>query len=294
MVLYRLVAGHVPITTNSNIKPYVPSNRLTGEKAYTPRICVSKSLNGCLTSIGPAAIGTAAILHELCGTSSLCPEEQAQILDRLAFPYTILTFDIPADAPYLIQASQLENEVADAGVTKECWLTKTCRPSSVLHQWFIDGTIEILQCNDGGFWKVNNIIKGDLLDVHVGIICHQVNCCHVMGAGLAADIRRKYPRHYADFMSRVPHLGGLCITQVNWNLYVVGIYGQLKYGHDGPYTNYIALQRGMQAVAKMAEEKHLPVYLPYGIGCGLAGGDWAVVKELIYRSLPKAIIIQKQ
>lgn len=83
-------------------------------------------------------------------------------------------------------------------------------------------------------------------------------------------------------------------TQVNWNLYVVGIYGQLKYGHDGPYTNYIALQRGMQAVAKMAEEKHLPVYLPYGIGCGLAGGDWAVVKELIYRSLPKATIVQKQ
>lgn len=143
MVLYRLVAGHVPITTNSNIKPYVPSNRLAGEEAYTPRICVSQSLNGCLTSIGPAAIGTAAILHELCGTSSLCPEEQTQILDRLAFPYTILTFDIPADAPYLIQASQLENEVADAGITKECWLTKTCRPSSVSHQWFIDGTIEI-------------------------------------------------------------------------------------------------------------------------------------------------------
>lgn len=111
---YMTVDIDVPITTNSNIKPYVPSNRLTGEKAYTPRICVSKSLNGCLTSIGPAAIGTAAILHELCGTSSLCPEEQAQILDRLAFPYTILTFDIPADAPYLIQASQLENEVADA------------------------------------------------------------------------------------------------------------------------------------------------------------------------------------
>lgn len=143
MVLYRLVAGHIPITTNSNIKPYVPSNRLAGEESHTPRICVSQSLNGCLTSIGPATIGLAALLHELCGTSNLCSEERARILGRLAFPYTILTFDVPADAPYLIQTSQLENKVADARITQECWLTATCRPSSVSHQWFIDGTIEV-------------------------------------------------------------------------------------------------------------------------------------------------------
>lgn len=34
------------------------------------------------------------------------------------------------------------------------------------------------------------IIEGDILAVSHGVICHQVNCKHVMGAGLAAAIRK--------------------------------------------------------------------------------------------------------
>lgn len=136
-------------------------------------------------------------------------------------------------------------------------------------------------------------VHGDILKVDHGIICHQVNCRYTMGAGLAAQIRRKYPRHYGDYISRIPHLGGLYITQINSDLYVVGIYGQDGYGRDKQYTQYPALEKGLAAVAKLGKEYNLPVYLPYGIGCGLAGGDWNIVSEIIDKTIPDAIVIKK-
>lgn len=114
-----------------------------------------------------------------------------------------------------------------------------------------------------------------------------------MGAGLAAQIRKKYPKHYADFMSRVPHLGGLCITQINFDFYIVGVYGQKEYGRQGTYTDYDALKKGLEAVRKMSDRTGLSVYLPYGIGCGLAGGDWRIVRNIIEDSLPDAVIVKK-
>lgn len=138
-----------------------------------------------------------------------------------------------------------------------------------------------------------NTVIGDLLKVKRGIICHQVNCKYVMGAGLAAQIRKAYPEHYSDYMSRHAHLGGLCITQINSDLYVIGIYGQDSYGRNGLYTDYAALEKGLCSVSIFAKEKGLPIYLPFGIGCGLAGGDWQIVSNIIDRVASDAIVLKK-
>ena len=137
------------------------------------------------------------------------------------------------------------------------------------------------------------IIDGDILTVSHGVICHQVNCKHVMGAGLAAAIRKKYHRHYEDYMKTDAHLGELVATQASDDLYIVGIYGQHGYGRDKRYTDYEALEKGLTAVGTFAKSLGLPVYLPYGIGCGLAGGDWAIVKTIVDKVLPNAIVIKK-
>lgn len=137
------------------------------------------------------------------------------------------------------------------------------------------------------------IIDGDILTVSRGIICHQVNCKYVMGAGLAAAIRKKYPLHYEDYIKTDAHLGELVTTQMSDDLYIVGIYGQLRYGRDKRYTDYEALEKGLTAVGVLSSSLGLPVYLPYGIGCGLAGGDWTIVKTIIDKVLPSAIVIKK-
>lgn len=138
-----------------------------------------------------------------------------------------------------------------------------------------------------------HIQNGNILNVETGIICHQVNCRHAMGSGLALKIRKKYPCHYADYLTFPAKLGNICLTEIRPDeLHIAGIYAQDEYGSHGIHTQYPALASGLSTVNKIAEKKHLPVYLPYGIGCGLGGGDWEIVKTIIRENVKNAIILQ--
>lgn len=125
------------------------------------------------------------------------------------------------------------------------------------------------------------IVCGDILAIKRGVIVHQVNCKKVMGAGLALQIKRKYPQHFADFLSTEPKLGNIVTTHVSNELYVVGLYGQDGYGRTGQHTDYGAFSNAIAKAAAFAAEKSLPLYLPYGIGCGLAGGDWTRISGIL-------------
>lgn len=137
MILYRLIFGHIPLTTTSLIEPVIPKNRFDSEDARIPRICTSTSLDGCLTSLGPATIGLDVLLRSL----EHDPVE-TEVSDGLCFPFTILTFHVPKDASYLVSTSEVAHHVPDAWLTKECWLTKSCTPNSVSHLWLKNGKIE--------------------------------------------------------------------------------------------------------------------------------------------------------
>lgn len=138
-------------------------------------------------------------------------------------------------------------------------------------------------------------INGNLLDVEQGIICQQVNCQGVMGAGLAKQLKNKYPQIYDEYqeyifnMTRYQHMtdnsqlkGCVNVVFIKKNLIVTNIFGQDTYGRDGIYTDYDALKKGLIYIRDIVQPLYeLPIYLPYGIGCGLAGGSWTVVKQII-------------
>ena len=46
----------------------------------------------------------------------------------------------------------------------------------------------------------------------------------------------------------------------------------------------------LDKVARLTEGTTLRVGLPFGIGCGLAGGDWSVVSRMIEEHLPQAVL----
>lgn len=127
--------------------------------------------------------------------------------------------------------------------------------------------------------------EGNILDVTGGIICQQVNCRRVMGAGLAKQIATKYPVVRDAFMEQEPALGLCTIVPVTASLKVANIYGQLDYGREPgvKYTKYTALKVGLQSLESYASSRcpRPLVHIPYGIGCGLAHGDWTVVSEII-------------
>lgn len=136
-------------------------------------------------------------------------------------------------------------------------------------------------------------INGDITKVDKGIIVHQVNCKKVMGAGLAKALREKYPKHYEEYRLTKPKLGDIIITEIKNDLYIIGMYAQNGYGRNSCYTEYQSFGECLDKVHEFGEQKHLQIYIPYGIGCGLANGDWNIIKDLINDKCAEAILIKR-
>jgi O-acetyl-ADP-ribose deacetylase (regulator of RNase III) len=132
------------------------------------------------------------------------------------------------------------------------------------------------------------IIKGNILYATEDIIAHQCNCQGIMGAGLAKQIRNKYPEVYESYkrycnntIDKSTLLG--CTQFVNCfnGKCVANLFGQYGYGRDTQYTDYDALEFCLKKVNNKAIQHKQSVALPYGLGCGLAGGDWNIVYRII-------------
>ena len=146
-------------------------------------------------------------------------------------------------------------------------------------------------------------IEGDLLDIKAGIICHQVNCQLKMGAGLARQIRNKWPVVYSEYirvMSQAPAKDRLGICQMveitPKTLYVANLFGQFHYLPRGTrHTDYNALAVALRSLSKWRQtffSGAFPVFVPELMGCGLAGGDIKEVHAIIRGTLPNAIIVR--
>jgi len=135
------------------------------------------------------------------------------------------------------------------------------------------------------------IVKGDIFDVKRGIIGHQCNALYVMGAGIAKKIAEMYPNVLVAYQKERPVLGECQLVEVGKELWIANLMGQSNIGR-GLQTNYRALRDAMRILCLESEDLNLPVYLPYGIGCGLAGGDWHVVSAIIKTELPEATVVK--
>lgn len=142
-------------------------------------------------------------------------------------------------------------------------------------------------------------IDQNILHVSHGIIVHQVNLAGMMGAGVAKQIKERWPIVFAHYrtglVAKAYRLGDIQPVEVDKNLYVVNLFGQVRFGWDGAqYTNYDAVARGLSEVQKLSVALAAPwrpnIFIPYGMGCGLGGGSWDVVYELISQCTPDAII----
>ena len=152
-----------------------------------------------------------------------------------------------------------------------------------------------------------SFINKDITTITEGIICHQVNCRGVMGAGLAKQIRNKFPKVYKEYMQQFIYnnlqLGNVFFVTISStpSLFVANLCGQDGYGRQGIFTNYQAVRQCLIKVAEFKKTLELtslpihassPVYIPDHMGCTLGGGDWEKVLQIIYEVTPDAIIAQ--
>lgn len=137
------------------------------------------------------------------------------------------------------------------------------------------------------------IKKGDLLKAKEKVIAHQVNCYGIAG-GLAAAVFRKW--HYAenDYMQCVSRtkkasghtkalLGMAQFTGQQKDGHIIcNLYGQYE---PGAAYNPKKLEQALEQLGNTARIMEWSVALPWRLSCGICGGDWDEVQQIIERTM---------
>ena len=146
------------------------------------------------------------------------------------------------------------------------------------------------------------IIKGDLLNSTADYICHCVNCQGAFGAGIARQIRRKYPNVYDAYFNYIEEIrdretdsftssdliNQYQIVPINDKQSIVNMFCQPSYGKSGiRYVSYDAVEIAFRCFFKeiISKNKNVTVAVPLGFGSGLAGGNQDIITTIIDTSL---------
>lgn len=143
-----------------------------------------------------------------------------------------------------------------------------------------------------------NVIIGDLIELaklgKFDVIAHGCNCFCRMKRGIAVEMTSefgcdKFSFEVEDMVGEYRKLGNIqhnlhseYKTKNNEFLYVVNCYTQYHWDSVSKPLDYEALTLCMRKINHIFKEKHIG--LPQ-IGCGLAGGDWNRVEEIIKQEL---------
>jgi O-acetyl-ADP-ribose deacetylase (regulator of RNase III) len=129
--------------------------------------------------------------------------------------------------------------------------------------------------------------KGDLIKEakDYDVIVHGCNCFCEMRNGIAKTVVEYFPEARQVDLATVKgdkkKLGTITHT-INSTPVVVNAYTQYEFGLDKVYCDYEAVKNCMKAVKeKFAGKK---IGLPQ-IGAGRAGGDWNIIRQIIFDEL---------
>lgn len=128
------------------------------------------------------------------------------------------------------------------------------------------------------------IVNGDILNCIEDIIVHQVNVAGVMGGGVALQLAKKYEKleeTYAEFCEMYDNdynkLKGKVFKVMLKGKFIMNMFSQ-KENFD---TDYESMKVALEEVKEYAKSYNLSIAIPYGIGCGIANGDWNTVLSII-------------
>lgn len=130
-------------------------------------------------------------------------------------------------------------------------------------------------------------IHKNLTTVTHGIVAHGCNCKGKMGAGVAKDIKEKWPKAFDGYLYMLTEMskqpvgvkpGAVLFVRVEETpisqIIVANMLTQQNYGREPiRYADPVAIKKAMKHVMRRAKEEDLPVYMSR-VGCNLGGLDW--------------------
>lgn len=129
-------------------------------------------------------------------------------------------------------------------------------------------------------------INGNLLNVKEGVIVHGCNAQGIMGAGVAYQIRKKWPDVYDSYKAHCDvgvRLGQVMYEIVSPTLIVANAITQdLCDGSTPRQVDYEAVAVAFEAINEDLRNGVIrgPVVFPM-IGSGIGGGKWSIIHAII-------------
>jgi len=119
----------------------------------------------------------------------------------------------------------------------------------------------------------------------IDILGHGTNCSNGFGSGIAGQIAKKYPiskkLFHVAHKENIDTLGSALFCKTNRGKYIANLYTQQTCGYNGEkYVSYDAIEKCLIGLKSYAENNNLKIGIPK-IGCGLGGGNWNVIHEII-------------
>ena len=140
--------------------------------------------------------------------------------------------------------------------------------------------------------RFGNLVREDDLGFFY-VILHGCNCQATMGAGIAKTIKDRWPEVY-EFdkntydagMAKLGRFGSVVVkTRTEKDLIVVNCYTQEFPGGSIRPVNYEAIASCFEKVNEKFKGMDFKIGIPL-IGCGLAGGNWNIVKTMAQELMP--------
>lgn len=141
-----------------------------------------------------------------------------------------------------------------------------------------------------------NIIKGDLIGLaeqgYFHIIVHGCNCFCTMASGIAGQISKRYPGAAEIDAQTIrgdrSKLGTFTQYQTDIGFYIINAYTQYTFSRGEDVFEYKAFEHFLQnlkeKILSIRSEADIESVIRIGfpkIGCGLAGGDFTRVLDII-------------
>lgn len=124
------------------------------------------------------------------------------------------------------------------------------------------------------------------------VIAHVCNNIGGWGSGFVVAVSRRWSAPEDCYRAWGPpyRLGDVQLVQVEDRLYVANIIGQNgtinNRRGEGPPVRYEAIREALAQLAEWCLEVRANVAMPR-IGCGLAGGSWAIVEQIVEEELTR-------
>ena len=138
------------------------------------------------------------------------------------------------------------------------------------------------------------IRNGSLFECKEGIMVHGVNCMGVMGAGIAQEVKARWPKEFVLYREKCQTsddlLGTIIVSPLEQysakdKRILIHAFTQRTYGREA-YASYDAIDECFLKISRMMSPAGLnKIHFPM-IGCGLGKRDWSVVKAIIDLRIP--------